>query len=128
MRRLGWSLVALVSLVFGTGPTVGDIGSCGRSTTLLDAAAFAAARKGRDCERCGACGLRSTRCTRACDPKASPDFVLPSTCFPLERDGEVCLRALEAASCDDYAAFMDDAAPAVPSECAFCALLGDGGR
>jgi hypothetical protein len=32
----------------------------------------------------------------------------------------VCLRALEAASCGTFATYVDDLAPAVPSECDFC--------
>jgi hypothetical protein len=34
---------------------------------------------------------------------------------------------LEAASCDDYATFVDDFAPAIPSECDFCHLPPEGG-
>jgi hypothetical protein len=37
-------------------------------------------------------------------------------------DGEVCLRVLLHASCDDYASYMNDRAPAAPSECQFCPL------
>jgi hypothetical protein len=42
----------------------------------------------------------------------------------LVHDGEVCLRALEVAACDDYALFMDDVAPSLPTECNFCPAEG----
>ncbi len=32
------------------------------------------------------------------------------------------MRALLAASCSDYASFVDDVAPTVPTECDFCHL------
>jgi hypothetical protein len=117
-RTLG--IAALAFLVLGTGPTVGDVGGCGRTATDLDLDRFAQARKTLDCSRCTECGLRSTRCAHACDDKAPSDVVIPSTCRPLLHDGQVCLRALESASCNDYALYMDDDAPATPSECEFC--------
>jgi hypothetical protein len=48
-------------------------------------------------------------------------------CFPLVHDGEVCLNALRAASCNDYANYVDDLAPTVPTECNFCPLAGKPG-
>ncbi len=111
---------AALFLVFGTGPTVGDVGGCGRTATELDEAAFGHGRKVVDCRRCTACGLATARCARACDGKAPADSVFPTTCRPLRHDGEVCLDALLAASCGDYATYVDDGAPVVPSECEFC--------
>jgi hypothetical protein len=39
----------------------------------------------------------------------------------------VCIDALEAASCSDYASFVSDVAPTEPSECDFCRDIPDGG-
>jgi hypothetical protein len=44
----------------------------------------------------------------------------PDRCVPLVHDGEVCLRALQYASCDDYRAYVSDVSPSVPTECNFC--------
>ena len=120
LRKRHLVLCSLLFLVFGTGPTVGDVGGCGKTATELDEGRFAGGRKTVDCQRCKDCALRSERCTRACDPKAASDVSFPSTCRPLLHDGEACLRALLAASCSDYATYVDDLAPAVPSECDFC--------
>jgi hypothetical protein len=126
-RRRVLALTALVALVFGTGPTVGDIGSCGTSATLLDAATFAQQRKQADCARCTSCGITTRTCTDACDPKSPPTAGWPSTCVPLQHDGDVCIRALYAASCDDYSTFVSDVAPALPTECDFCRDIPEGG-
>jgi hypothetical protein len=104
-------------------PTAGDIGGCGRSVNELDPARFAVARKLEDCQRCTQCGIATERCTRACDPKQTSDVLIPQTCKPLYHDGEVCLRALDAASCDDYTKYEDDFAPTNPSECEFCRVV-----
>jgi hypothetical protein len=117
-RRLAWCVILLG--VLSMAPTVGDVGGCGREARELDRDIFAAARKDEDCTRCTECGIESARCGRACDPGAAPDVALPVTCRPLVRDGEVCLRALRAASCDVFASYVDDMAPASPSECGFC--------
>jgi hypothetical protein len=113
------AIAALLGLL-SAAPTVGDVGGCGRTVTDLDPARFANARKLEDCQRCTACALTTQTCVRACDPTAASDVFIPSTCRPLLHDGEVCLRALHAASCNDYATFVDDVAPALPSECEFC--------
>jgi hypothetical protein len=120
-------IVALCAVVFGAGPTVGDVGACGRTATDLDEASFARARKQVDCRRCTECGLRTQTCARACDASQPSDVFIPSTCHPLQHDGEVCLHALDAASCGDYARYVDDAAPAAPTECQFCLLVPEGG-
>lgn len=111
---------ALLFLVFGSGPAVGDVGGCGATATELDEVKFANARKTIDCRRCGECAIAADHCVRACDAVAPSDVSFPKTCRPLLHDGEVCLRALLAASCSAYASYVDDIAPAVPSECDFC--------
>jgi hypothetical protein len=125
--RLQLALAAAVALVFGTAPTVGDVGSCGQAATALDEATFRAEKKALDCQRCQDCGLTTQACATACDPKTASSTAFPATCFPLQHDGDVCIRALQAASCDDYASFTSDVAPTVPSECDFCHLIPEGG-
>ena len=127
VRRGELALAGLLALGVGTGTTVGDIGSCGRMATDLDQHSFAIARKDVDCQRCTECGLTTQICRNGCDPNAPSDVGWPSTCHPLEHDGEVCLRALQAASCSDYAGFVDDVARTVPTECDFCRLVPEGG-
>ena len=96
--------------------------------TALDPTTFAIAKKTEDCRRCTSCGITSDRCARACEPRDTSDVVIPDTCHPLYHDGQVCLDALIAASCGDYATYVDDVAPATPSECDFCQLPpADGG-
>ena len=56
IRRGTLALVAVLFLALGTGPTVGDVGGCGRTATELDEAAFGHGRKVVDCRRCGDCG------------------------------------------------------------------------
>jgi len=112
-----------MALVFGAAPTVGDVGACGQQAVDLNMQLFASARKTNDCQRCTACGLATRTCTSACDPRSPSTAGWPSTCHPLSHDGDVCIRALQAASCGDYASFVDDSAPTVPSECDFCHLV-----
>jgi hypothetical protein len=117
-RPLTLAVIALGVLLMA--PTVGDTGGCGRTATELEDDRYANARKIEDCQRCQECGIETARCGRACDPKALPEIALPATCRPLYHDGEVCLRALAAASCETFATYVDDEAPASPSECNFC--------
>lgn len=117
---LGLSLVVAVLGMLLMAPTVGDVGGCGTDAQLLDRDRYSAARKREDCDRCRDCGVETQRCVRACDPTIPPEVVLPATCRPLLHDGEVCLRALAAASCDSFASYVDDVAPTSPSECEFC--------
>jgi hypothetical protein len=114
------AMAVAVLAVLLMAPTVGDTGACGRTAKDLDRDRYASARKLEDCERCQECGLGTARCQSACDPAQLPEIVLPATCRPLFHDGEVCLRALAAASCSTYASYVDDDAPAVPTECDFC--------
>jgi hypothetical protein len=121
------ALLAACAFALLTAPTAGDVGGCGSTPTALDPGVYARARKNVDCQRCTECGLSTDRCTRACDANAPSEIAIPSTCHPLLHDGEVCIRALRAASCSDYAGFVDDAAPSAPTECEFCKLFDDGG-
>ena len=118
---LGVALLGMLCMA----PTAGDIGGCGAEITSLDPAAYAFARKDLDCRRCEECGLGTPRCIRACQPTTSPDVSVPSTCRPVKHDGEVCLNALRAASCDAYASYVADA-PTSPSECQFCQYVPPG--
>ncbi|MDB4945259.1 MAG: hypothetical protein JWP97_4793 [Labilithrix sp.] len=132
MKRRAWSALVMVLGVCAMAPTVGDTGGCGRTATELDRDAYANGRKIIDCRRCQDCGITSGRCTRACDPAAEPDIQLPASCRPLYHDGEVCIRALDSASCEAFATYVDEVAPAIPSECDFCRVTaagapGDGG-
>jgi hypothetical protein len=128
VKRVGrgeLAFAAVLAVVFGAAPTVGDVGACGEAASSLDLKAFAAQRKALDCQRCGDCGLTTQACASACDRQAPSPVSFPATCFPLQHDGDVCLRALEAASCQDYASFVSDDAPTVPSECDFCHVVPD---
>ncbi|MDP9035410.1 MAG: hypothetical protein M3O50_11440 [Myxococcota bacterium] len=127
IRRGELAFAAVLALAFGAGPTVGDIGSCGRGATELARVSFEQARKNVDCRRCSGCGLTTQTCRSECDADASTRIAWPSTCRPLQHDGEACLRALEAAGCTDYASFVDDFAPTLPTECDFCHVLPDAG-
>ncbi|HXN34033.1 MAG TPA: hypothetical protein VN894_19335 [Polyangiaceae bacterium] len=127
IRRRDLVLAGAVALVFGAAPTVGDIGSCSQPVTDLDPQSFAVARKNVDCQRCTECALTDRTCRNACDPTAPGTAGWPVTCRPLEHDGEVCIRALQAASCSDYAGYVDDAAPTIPTECDFCHVVPEGG-
>ncbi len=109
-----------LAVVFGMGPTVGDIGSCGQQIDELDAPTFFELKARIDCDRCRECDFGGMLCNRACN--GTPATAFSSGCRPLVHDGEVCLRALLHASCDDYADYTNDAAPTAPSECQFCPL------
>ena len=121
-RSRGRGLTFVIALlgVLLMAPTAGDTGGCGRTVAELDRDRYANARKLEDCQRCQECGLGTARCGRACDPKVLPEVAPPATCRPLYHDGEVCLRALGAASCDAYATYVDDEGASTPTECDFC--------
>jgi hypothetical protein len=127
VRRGELAFAALLALVFGTAPTVGDIGSCGQQATPLDEAVFAAERKELDCQKCTECGFTTQTCIDACDPSKPPDVAWPSTCYPLQHDGVVCLDALEAAGCGAYASYVSDVDPTIPTECQFCLDVPEAG-
>jgi hypothetical protein len=117
-RRHGLAVVLFVFL--GMAPTVGDIGSCGQAVDDLDAPTFFELKGEIDCRRCKECGVTTKLCKHACDDPRQTFFL--TGCHPLVHDGEVCLRVLLHASCDDYTSYMNDAAPTAPSECQFCPL------
>ena len=126
MNRLGRLrdsrvIVALLALVFCAAPVPGDVGSCGQPATELDEETFFDSKDYIDCLRCDECGFRNEACTTACEG-TSPVRSFPEGCLPLVHDGEVCLRALIHASCEDYVAYVDDRQPKVPTECNFCPL------
>jgi len=101
--RLGF--FALV-LLFCTAPTPGDVGGCGQKPAELDPGTFFASKANIDCQRCQDCGLTRASCATACNSPESYPSTFPDDCVPLVHDGEVCLRALLNASCDDYASYM----------------------
>lgn len=119
-RRKVHGLTILLAVVFGMGPTVGDIGSCNQVVDPLDPALFFAVKARIDCVRCGECGLSTAPCQTACTAPPATSFL--RACQPLVHDGEVCLHALLHASCDDYASYTDPSRPTAPSECQFCPL------
>jgi hypothetical protein len=121
-RPLSVAVAALLALLCAA-PTAGDIGGCGSEPSSLDPTAFALQRKDLDCRRCQECGLDLPRCGRACDPAQPPDTSLPLSCKPLSHDGEVCIDALSSASCSKFITYVDDVAPATPSECQFCQIV-----
>ena len=127
LRRRDLALCSLLALVFGAGPTVGDVGACSDQASSLDLATFQAERKAIDCQRCRQCGLMTQWCVAACNPDTPSTVQWPSTCQPLEHDGVVCIDALQVASCSAYATYVSDTAPTVPTECDFCHVVPEGG-
>jgi hypothetical protein len=120
-----WLKAALgfVVLAFCAAPVPGDVGGCGQDPQALDPPTFFASIQYTECKQCGDCGIRSTACERACGSTlVQSDF--PEDCAPLVHDGEVCLRALERASCGDFRDYMSDDAPTTPTECNFCPASG----
>lgn len=118
MKRWQWVVTVLATSVL-MAPTPGDVGGCGQPAEPLDPAKFFGQKRRIDCDQCLRCGLATLTCAAACEPPAGEDAFDPD-CLPLAHDGEVCLNALEAASCDDYAGYVDDVAPTAPTECNFC--------
>lgn len=112
----GWLALALFC---SAAPTAGDIGSCGQPADDLDALKFLGSKQALDCRRCDECALTSKACDRACASELERSAFAPG-CYPLVHDGEVCLDALQAASCKDYASYLSDDARSVPTECDFC--------
>jgi hypothetical protein len=101
-------------------PVPGDIGSCGQPVEPLDATRFFLGKLEIDCAQCTACGFRNKTCDLACNNETTVKADFPEGCVPLVHDGEACLRRLQSSDCDDYARYVDDANPTVPSECDFC--------
>ncbi len=113
--------VALCAVVIAA-PTAGDIGSCGQELAELDPQKFFAEKLATDCHQCQSCELVSLTCQRACSLEDLAQLEFEEGCYPLVHDGEVCLNALRAAGCDEYAAYVDDEAPETPTECNFCPI------
>jgi hypothetical protein len=110
--------LALAVVFFTAAPTAGDIGSCGQAPDDLDPKSFFEVKATIDCRRCAECGFDTEACHTACSSTAPQAFA--KGCFPVVHDGEVCLDALLATACADYAAFVSDVAPSAPTECNFC--------
>lgn len=117
---------AALLLVFSMAPAAGNIGSCGQEAEVLDANKFLAAKANIDCARCAECTLFTAVCTAACNDPPPTDAAFPEPCLPLVHDGEVCLDALHAASCDDYASYVADSGATIPTECNFCPVDENG--
>lgn len=119
--RSAASLASLAALVAASAaPTAGDIGGCGQQAALLDDAKFFTQKARIDCDSCETCGLITERCQVACEGDNGETF--PEGCEPLVHDGEVCLRALADADCDDYRGYVAFEGATTPTECAFCPL------
>lgn len=116
-RRSIW---AAATLLFCAAPVPGDIGSCGQPVQELDAERFFASKRTIDCRQCRHCRFETESCDRACDRSISTTASFPAGCLPLVHDGEVCLRALLDAACDEYAGYISDETATVPTECDFC--------
>jgi hypothetical protein len=127
MRSFRHSTTARVLFVMGlaalsAAPTPGDVGGCGQHPDPLDATAFFARKRTLDCLKCGECDVHTAFCGDACAATSvEPSF--PTGCVPLVHDGEVCLNAIEAASCGDYEDYSRDEGRLSPSECQFCPEL-----
>ena len=118
--------LGIAILFFTAAPTAGDIGGCGQPEDDLDPGKFFATKQGVDCDRCTACALTTAACGTACAPGLLVrDF--PAGCVPLVHDGEVCVDALAAAGCGDYAQYMADQGSTIPTECNFCPPQADAG-
>lgn len=136
--RRSFVLVGVALALFCMAPTPGDVGGCGREPEPLNERSYAEVRRRTDCTRCAECGIATERCADACRTDVAAPIGFPPGCEPLVRDGEVCIRALQAASCERYTEYLSDLSPTVPTECEFCRarseptatppLLGDAGR
>jgi hypothetical protein len=120
-RAVQWMKAALgfVALAFCAAPTPGDVGGCGQDAIDLDPETFFWSKQSYECDHCKSCGLTTKACERSCgDVLVQTEF--PKDCAPLVHDGEVCLRAIDDGSCDDFRQFMSDTDPTIPTECNFC--------
>jgi hypothetical protein len=116
--------LGFIALAFCAAPTPGDVGGCAQEAQELDPRTFFWSLQVTQCESCGDCGISTAACERACgDVLLQTEF--PENCVPLVHDGEVCLRALQQASCSDSRDYMSDSEPSIPTECNFCPA-GDG--
>jgi hypothetical protein len=111
--------LALLALLFCAASTPGDIGGCAQEPQELDAELFFSNKDYIDCQHCQECSFESPICERACSEELSQS-AFPEDCLPLVHDGEVCLRALLDADCDEYERYVASENPEVPQECNFC--------
>ncbi|RYZ03910.1 MAG: hypothetical protein EOO73_26190 [Myxococcales bacterium] len=118
MRALKFA-VGFIALAFCAAPTPGDIGGCGQEAQELDPRTFFWSLQDSQCEQCRDCGIDTAACERACG-EVLLETEFPENCVPLVHDGEVCLRALQQASCSDSREYMSDTEPSIPTECNFC--------
>jgi len=118
-------VLAAVVVLFCAAPTPGDIGGCGQRVQPLDPGAFYERKKETDCSKCRECSFSTDFCKGACDKAVDPLSEFPEGCDPIVHDGEVCLNALEAASCGDYEAYVKDQAREAPNECRFCPVSSE---
>ncbi len=122
MRALK-AAIGFVALAFCAAPTPGDVGGCGQEAQELDPRTFFWSLQNSQCERCRDCEITTASCERACgDVLLQTAF--PENCVPLVHDGEVCLRALQQASCSDSREYSSDTEPSIPTECNFCPAGG----
>lgn len=112
--------LAATLLMFCVGPVPGDGGGCGQPARDLDPETFFRGKAAIECERCTECDLETETCRASCDRSAERPRSFADACYPLVHDGEVCLRALYYASCDQLREYVRDASPLVPTECDFC--------
>jgi hypothetical protein len=115
--RGGFLLLLGLFIMAPTPP--GDVGGCGQHAQPLDAPIFFQHWAAIDCDKCTECGFETARCESACEG-TEIQTTFREGCSPLVHDGEVCLHALRAADCDEYAEFVKDNGPLVPTECRFC--------
>ena len=127
MTSIRRSAFGRLAFVMGLGalcaaPTPGDIGGCGQHPDTLDGPTFFLKKRELDCQRCADCDYHTDFCGDACSiPENLPSF--PEGCVPLVHDGEVCLNAIESASCSEYEDYSKDQGRLLPSECQFCPEL-----
>ena len=115
--------LGFIALAFCAAPVPGDVGGCGQEPQELDPETFFWSLQNYECERCKDCDLTTRACERACQDELT-ESEFPKDCVPLVHDGEVCLRAIKDGSCGDYAEYMSDTAPSIPTECDFCPTGG----
>ncbi len=120
---LGKTALGFAMLAFLAAPVPGDVGGCGQEPQELDPQTFFSSKQYIECEHCRDCGLETGACSRACQDELVQQ-TFPKDCVPLVHDGEVCLRALDDGSCEDFRNFMSDVAPEIPTECDFCPAGG----
>lgn len=116
-------LLGFIALAFCAAPVPGDVGGCGQTAQPLDPQIFFSSLQDAECKQCRECGVGSAACGRACGA-ALVQSEFPKDCEPLVHDGEVCLRAVEHASCSNVREYMSDGSPSIPTECNFCPAEG----